>query len=313
MKIFILAGIVILGLIILVEISLRGIFGLGNPVLYLPDAEIGYLLAPNQQLRRMGNQIRINQYSMRSEPIDSQRPENTLRILLIGDSIANGAWWTDQRQTISALIEQSLQEHNNDKVQVLNASANSWGPRNQIAYLKRFGTFESQIIIQLLNTDDLFATVPTSLPVGRDRNCPNRKPLLALTEVFTQFILPPKPIPELAEIMQKKEDRVGMNLKAIQDLKNLANQNNAQFIVAMTPLLREIDPATQRDYEKEARTRLKTFLESEGISYINFLPIFQKVQHPKLLYRDTIHLTPRGNQQVSETLTQSVRNLKSHI
>jgi hypothetical protein len=46
--------------------------------------------------------------------------------MLIGDSIANGSWWTDQKETIAALITKNLGQNLTGSVQVLNASANSW-------------------------------------------------------------------------------------------------------------------------------------------------------------------------------------------
>lgn len=122
----------------------------------------------------MGNRIEINEYSVRSATIQKTPQPLTLRILLLGDSIANGGWWTVQQNTISSLIETSLKsqkyQNNYQQVKVLNTSANSWRPRNELAYLQRFGNFQAQVIVLLINTDELFATAPYSLPVGRDRN-----------------------------------------------------------------------------------------------------------------------------------------------
>lgn len=303
------------GVLILVEGVLRFLFGLGNSLIYIPDQEIGYLLAPNQQVRRLGNQIMINQYSMRSHSIKEKRPDSTLRILLLGDSIANGAWWTDQNETISALIERQLRSNLISKseslsfstVEVLNASANSWGPRNQLAYLKRFGTFEAQIVVLLLNTDDLFATIPTSSPVGRDRNYPDHQPMLAITELFRRFFGRPQPV--LGKAVAEKGDRVGFNLTAIAQIKDMTTNNNAQFILAITPLSRELEATGSRNYEQKARQRLEEFTITEQVPYIDFLSHFSEWQKPPSLYRDHIHLSPQGNQLVSQTITELLEKL----
>ena len=42
-------------LIILIEILLRAIIGLGNPLVYIKDEQIGYLIAPNQKTYRIEN------------------------------------------------------------------------------------------------------------------------------------------------------------------------------------------------------------------------------------------------------------------
>jgi lysophospholipase L1-like esterase len=302
----------IASLLVLAEIGLRVLFGFGNPLMYITDERIGYLLAPNQDVRRFGKRIVVNAYSMRSPSVSPTRSSNSVRVFLIGDSVANGGWWTDQNDTISTLMQQKLQEQiansSTQQIEVLNASANSWGPRNELAYLQRFGTFDAQVIVLLLNTDDLFATTPTSVQVGRDRNYPDRKPLLALAEVLSRYVLPPVKIPELEAIQAEGGDRVGANLAAIQQMKTLLQQANAQLIVGLTPLLRETGTAGPRDYEVKARQRLYDFTQQEGIPYVDFLPIFNAVSDPNTLYHDTIHLNPAGNRTVSDHLVNALKS-----
>jgi lysophospholipase L1-like esterase len=298
-----LVGIALVGLFLLLEAGLRFFLGFGHPLLYVGDPQIGYLLAPNQTTRRFGNRIEINQYSMRSRAISATRPPNTRRILIIGDSIVNGGWWTDQQNIISELLQRDLQTHlpsaSASAVEVLNASANSWGPRNELAYLQRFGCFEAQVIILVINTDDLFATAPTALPVGTDRNYPDRLPPLAIVEAINRF-LPAPPLPSALQALQAEPgDRVGFNLEAISQIHTLTQQNQAHFLLIMTPLLREIGTPGSRDYEVKARQRLLAFTQTRQISYIDFLPIFNANPQPPSLYQDHIHLNLAGNRLVS--------------
>ncbi len=302
---WLIAGLLASGL--LLELGLR-ILGFGNPLIYIADPQIGYLLAPNQQTRRFGKHIAINQYSMRSPNITATRPQETLRVLLLGDSIVNGGWWTDQSQTISALLQQQLQSQSLPyrQIEVLNASASSWAPRNQLAYLQRFGSFEAQMIVLVINTDDLFAAAPTSVVVGRDRNYPERKPVLGLIEVLQRYLLKPKPIPELAAVQAEAGDRVGANLAAIQQIQQFTEKQNAKFTLLMTPLLREVEPLGSRDYEQKARQRLQAFAQTNRIPLIDCLPLFNSLKQPETIYRDHIHLNPIGNQRVSTLLLQQI-------
>jgi len=293
---------ILLVVLMAVEIGLRLRFGLGSPVLYLGDSDIGYLLAPNQKTRRYGNQIEINQYSMRSASITSLPISGTRRVMLLGDSLVNGGWWTDQSQTLSALIGQQLGRQGQGEV--LNVAANSWGPPNQLAYLQRFGMFGSEVIVLLLNTDDLFTEPPNPGVVGRDRNYPNKPPRLALVEVFNRRLKPSEPIP--AAKQPQPSDLVGYNLEKIQGIEVIARQNNANFILAMTPLLREVGEPGSRDYEIKARQRLTEFTQAQNWVYIDFLPIFKATSQPETLYRDHIHLSPSGNQLVSEKISQKL-------
>jgi lysophospholipase L1-like esterase len=299
------------GLVVALEVGLRVLFGFGNPLTYISDEEIGYLLAPNQRTRRFGNRIMINDYSMRSSTIDVTRSPACLRVLLLGDSVANGAWWTDQDKTLSALMTRRLKVDlpSYHEVEVLNASANSWGPRNELAYLRRFGTFDAQVVVLLINTDDLFSTAPTSIPVGRDRNYPSKKPPSALAEVFERYFTKAPPIPEMKAVNSEEGDRVGFNLEAIRQIQQQASNDGAQFLLGMTPLLRELGQPGSRDYEQRARSRLLELTQKEQIPYLDFLPSFNDTPAPASLYRDHIHLSPEGYQRINGAIARSLQKL----
>ncbi|MDJ0554532.1 MAG: SGNH/GDSL hydrolase family protein [Microcoleaceae cyanobacterium MO_207.B10] len=307
MKIALIISTVIIGLVGLLEISLRLVVGFGNPLTYTADNKIGYLLTPNQNVSRFGKRIKINQYSMRSNPIKPLTDNSIVRIFLLGDSVANGCWWTDQKDTISEIIQRYLSENlgNNQNIEVLNASANSWGPRNELAYVEKFGLFDAEIIVLLINTDDLFAKAPSSLVVGSDRNYPDKKPPSAISEVISRYFLSAPKVPEVHE----EGDRVGLNLEAIKKIQEIAQQNNSKFMLAMTPLLREVGEPGPRDYEIKTRQRLEEFTQTENILYLDFLDIFKSVSQSGSLYRDHIHLSPQGNQVVSETISKLIMSI----
>ena len=298
------------------ELLLRWGFGFGNPPLYVTDEQTGYRLAPNQTIRRFGNRILVNQYSMRGQSITESPASDTLRVLLLGDSIANGGWWTDQQNVLSVLIEQTLADNLSlpyKTVEVLNASANSWGPRNELGYLKAFGHFDATVVVLLINTDDLFATAPTSVQVGRDRSYPDRKPPLALVEVYNRLFVKPQPIPELEVVQQEGGDRVGNNLEAIRQVQVLTQTSQSHLLLAMTPLKREVQPPGPRDYELVARQRVDDFTAELTIPYVDFLAAFQNHTDVDTLYRDHIHLSQSGNTLVSDEIAQKIQHLLTPV
>lgn len=303
----------LIGVGLLLELGLRWAFGFGNPLLYQSHETIGYVLAPNQDVRRFGNRIVINCYSMRSGAIAPEPDAHTLRLLLLGDSIANGGWWTAQDQTLSARLQAKLcqmlasESGLRQRVEVLNASANSWGPRNELAYVESYGVFGASVLILLINTDDLFATAPTSVQVGRDRNYPDRKPPLALAEVVSRYLMTPQPISELEAVQAEGGDRVGHNLEAVRHIHALVKATGGECLLAMTPLLRELGEPGPRDYEQVARDRLIRFAHTHGLPYLDFLPIFNSVESPHRLYRDHIHLNGAGNERVVEHVQRVLR------
>lgn len=314
MKVLILVGqllAVLLAALVLAEVALRVGFGFGNPPLYVGDDRIGYLLAPNQKVRRFGNLIEINEYSMRAGAIDPQPNPNTLRLLLLGDSLANGNWWTDQQDILSYRIAHYLQPvlpPPYKEIEALNASANSWGPRNELAYLERYGTFDATVLVLLLNTDDLFGTQPTPLQVGRDRSYPSQKPPLAIVEVLGRYLKKNQPIPGLKEIQNEGGDRVGKNLEAINGIYQKVIADGGQFILVLSPLKREVPGP--RDYELVARQRLKDWTAEADVCYLDLMETYQKHDpDPDSLYRDHIHLSPDGNELVGSAIAKAILTL----
>jgi len=292
----------------LLELGLR-LLGLGQPLIYLADPEIGYRLAPHQRSHRLGKRIAINAYSMRGPDITAEPPADTWRILLLGDSVANGSWWTDQDATIAAQIEACLAAEGTQAVEVLNASANSWNPRNEAAYLRRFGTFGAQVIAILINTDDLFGIAPTALQVGRDRNYPDRHQPLALLDLYRRYLVKQPEIPGWAEALAERGDRVGANLGAIAAIQHQAQEAGARCLLAMTPLLRELGDPGPRDYEVRARDRLQAFTQERHLPYLDFLPRFRQDAEPRRWFRDRIHLSAAGNELVARELAAALQPL----
>ncbi len=307
MKLFLITIALLLAVLALIEWVLRSRYGFGDPLLYIGDPDMGYLIAPNQSVTRNGHAIRINQFSMRSDAIAPTKAPNETRMLFIGDSVVNGGWWTPQSEIISEQVKRSLQREgqtSSQPISVLNASANSWSPRSELAYLQRFGTFDAGAIVLVINTDDLFATAPTSLVVGTHPNYPDRKPVAAIVEVVNRQLLSQQsPSPELQRIYDEKGDRVAKALEAIGEMHRIAQTHHAGFLLVMTPLLREVQ-SQPRDYEIVARDRLAEFVRSQKIDYVDMIPIFKAQTAPKSLYHDHIHLNQQGNQQVSDQVLQ---------
>jgi len=306
MKILLVILTTVIGLSAISEIGLRLTKGFGNPPLYIADDEIGYLLAPNQKLRRSGNLIATNQYSMRHSEITSAKERDSKRIFLLGDSVVNGSWWSDQGNILSALLGKKLETKSDRSVEVFNASTNSWGPRNELAYLKRYGLFDADTLILVINTDDLFATKPTSLVVGTP-SYPNQAPTLALIELYQFYFATPQLIPELEKLRSARGENLEANLAAIKEIKAIAIESNAKFILALTPLLKEFKEGSTKE-EAKARKSLQDLVAKENINYLDFWQIWSDFPQPEFLYRDRIHPSPQGNNKIIEQLTSVISN-----
>ena len=171
--------------------------------------------------------------------------------------------------------------------------------------MERYGLFDSTVLVLLLNTDDLFGTLPTPLPVGRDRNYPAQKPFSAISEVLGRYLKQNQPILGLKDIQNEGGDRVGKNLIAIDGIHQKAISNGSQFILVLSPLKREIPGP--RDYELVARQRLKDWAAESDVPYLDLLKTYQgHLPNADELYRDHIHLSPQGNELVGEAIAEAI-------
>lgn len=169
------------------ELLSRVLLGLGDPPLTVRDKEIEYLFAPSKTYHRFGNNISYNAYSMRSDDVSPAkgRPDE-LRILVLRDSVINGGALTDDNDLGTRIAQRDLREVLNRPVWIGNVSAGSWGPGNLLAYVRRFGWFDADLAVVVLNSGDI-ADVP-EFPTELGPDFPERAPLLALQELFERYV-----------------------------------------------------------------------------------------------------------------------------
>lgn len=170
---------------ILAEALLRAVVGLGDPPLYRTDPSIEYLLVPGTY-RRFGNTVFVNSMHMRSpEAALGPRRQGERRIMVLGDSVVNGGSLTDQESLATELLPAMARDLDGEStITVCNVSAGSWGPGNLLAFVRRFGTFESTDAVIVLNTEDA-RDVPTFAELGPEQ--PTERPWLALHELVRNY------------------------------------------------------------------------------------------------------------------------------
>ena len=176
---------------LLAELICRFAIGLGNPPLYQADAKIEYLLQPSKTYYRFHRRFSVNRYGMRADdfPPEKSAP-NELRVIIVGDSIIYGGVLIDQRDIDTEIFKRELQQRLARPVVVGNASAKSWGPPNEFAYLQRYGTLHADVVILELSSHD-YADAPTFVPVvGIAAAYPAKTPRFALFDLLETYVLP---------------------------------------------------------------------------------------------------------------------------
>ncbi len=299
-------------ILIATEVTLRLAFGLGHPVLVQADPDTGYRFQPNQERFRFGKKVEYNQYSQRSEPLAAKKPQGTLRILMTGDSVLNGGNPTDQDQTVTELLESQLSTLG-QSAEVLNASTGSWGIGNQLGYLQRFGTFQSNAVILQIGTHDLTQPTSTSEPVGQDANYPDQLPLLAIQEALTRYALPRlsgfklnAASPEVLPPSSVEQDwQFQQNIQHLKTAVALVRAEKTPVFVVFTPNREDLVPAPRRPSYKSQFLR---HLNSQQVPVLDTHRAWSTLPTAtvKTYFRDGVHLSVSGNQAVADLLAQQL-------
>ena len=294
------------------ELVARFGLGLGDPPLSVADPEIEYLFRPSRTYRRFGNTIHYNAYSMRSDDFPAVRAdENERRVMVLGDSVINGGSLTDQRELATALLKRRLSDALGVPVVVGNISAGSWGPANLLAYVKRSGLFDADVVVIVLSSHDC-ADVPGVAPVvGADPNFPARSPVLALEELFTRYLprylsssgAPATPAhvrdtpPDAADLKQSDA--------ALRELIGRAGASGAAVLIAQHLTRKELASTPRFGHG-----HLAELVRGLGLDPVSLAPAFRAaIDAGEQPYRDVIHPSPAGQRAIAEALFEPIRTL----
>ena len=148
---FFIKGTVVLAVLMLLGNGVSYLIGFGQPPLVLLHEEIEYYLMPNMSYKRFGNEISINQYSMRSVQFDRDNKNSLYTVM--GDSVVYGEHQIDQKQTIAYILNSQLKEkYGDDSIVVASIAASSWGPGNMLAFYEEMGSFPGKTVFLILSS-----------------------------------------------------------------------------------------------------------------------------------------------------------------
>jgi hypothetical protein len=289
-------AITLLLLLAIVEIALRVVWGFGNPVLYSASADYEYMYAPNQHLTRFGNKIQTNSFGMRSpEPA----PDDSIRILYIGDSVINGGTHTAQDNLSSHLLAESLSKMLHKKVSVLNISAGSWGPDNAAAFLKKHGTFNANAMIVVFSSHDAFDNMNFEDVIDNNIHYPGHKPASAISEVILRYFTPF--VSSILGASTEENKKLMINNQRQQfnsgwkGLIDIAEADSIPLFIVLHAEQAEINKGAYNRYGQMIQDTLK----AHNIPFATDLNWGISADY----YRDFIHLNDKGQLFLAEKLT----------
>ena len=283
---------------VLFELSLRLIFGLGDPLLYYEDSNYEYFNKPNQNIKRFGSEIKTNEYGMRSEKVNHEK----INILKIGDSVIHGGTLTSNKDLSSNLLTEYLKDSEIYNSDILNISTGSWGPDNAFQYIKKHGDFDSPLFILVFSSHDYFDTMNFEKIVDNHKSYPSKKPTSAIFELFDRYFFPRFNI----NFGEKKESKINSLLVNNNKVKNTGweefinycKENEIGLWVVLHPTKKEIK---NKNYS-ETGQKILQLLEENEIKTFNELKLGTKLD----FYRDDIHYNEKGQRFLAEILKEDL-------
>jgi len=103
------------------------------------DADVSYTFKPNYQGMAFGVDLHTNEWGFRDKNWSLQKPDNTFRIALLGDSHAAG-YGVPSQQSVGSRLDALLNQHDETEQQyeVMNFAVPAYNSHQQLAILKRY-------------------------------------------------------------------------------------------------------------------------------------------------------------------------------
>src|ERR1044072_8242469 len=157
-KLAVVASSLVVGLLIF-ELFLRAV-GFTYPVFYEPDASRGYALRPGMAGwdRKEGEAfVRINSDGLRDREHTKEKPADTLRVAVVGDSYAE-AFQVAQEKAFWAVMERRLQDCpalGGRRVEVINFGVSGYGTAQELITLReKVWEYSPDVVLLAVTTNN---------------------------------------------------------------------------------------------------------------------------------------------------------------
>jgi hypothetical protein len=278
--------------------------GFGAPLLYRA-ASSGYEIAPNQHVERLGKVMHINALGTRGGPITPFPTSDIWRVMVLGDSVANGGSQIDDAQTFPAIASRHL-ERNGCHNEILNASAGGWSLFDEIAWIHNHGMYGARTLVWTINSLDLDQQPSTAGLLDHNPSFPSHRPAMALSEIVFRYALPRMGLGASAadsgSVMDQQFAKgefasVGQLVAAT---KREMDRYGVQLIVlfhdTLTPLSANRSIARAQFFEQ---------LSADGIPLLK-TGLAQR-SDARIFYMDTIHPNVAGDAEIGSKLADSLQ------
>jgi hypothetical protein len=288
-------SVILITLLIITECGLRIFFGFCDAVLFRTDAEYEYIPIP-QKCFRFGNHIFYNSLSQRNREISKQ---DSVIILGFGDSVLNGGALTDQDSLATTRLTKYLINKYHTSCLFTNISAQSWGPDNCYAYLKRNGNFGAKAMLLVVSSHDAYDDMNYMPVVGKNLNYPDKQYASAIYELIDRYALPRLFTKHVNTTQDLGINKRLANTPFNSGFKNFKRYSDSTGLPLVIYLHAEESELKAGKYNEQGMEIIH-FCNEQNISLIKELDYHL----PETVYRDNIHINNLGQLKMFEILKQ---------
>lgn len=257
----------------------------------------GYtLMKPGSRYQWQGIPVEINAHGLRNPETAYEKPEGTIRILNLGDSVAMG-WGVREQENYGRRLQQRLNEQasgEGHQYEVINAAVPGWNLENELAYLQAEGLrYEPDLILlDLTIVNDIY---------GQSALLTNRRPAVIewlrahthfwpfLTIQFNTWqaraggreridVIDPPQQPASYFPLDPTAERWTQFWEQIAAIEQLAQQNGADLVLLLFPLEFQV---LDEDYSVLPQQLLLGKAAESGIPALDLLPAYRQACQDK--------------------------------
>jgi lysophospholipase L1-like esterase len=261
-----------------------------------PEPGAGYtLMKPGSHYGWQGIPVDINTYGLRGPEIPFEKPEDTYRILNLGDSVAMG-WGVKEDEAYGRRLEALLnrQETGSLRYQVINAGVPGWNLENELAYLQAVGV-EYQpdlVVLDLTIVNDIYGK---SALLQHDR--PALIEWLRANTYFWPFltvqlrwleasiegreridVIDPPTKPSSYFPLDTSDGRWSNIWDLLVEMNRISHENGAKFVILLFPLEFQV---LDENYPTVPQEFISVKAREAGIPVLDLLPAFRQACRQK--------------------------------
>jgi lysophospholipase L1-like esterase len=313
---FSLSFLIFFDLIFLLEFSFRPLALKDRAVIFQQDSALGWKFKSNSSDEYLYVHVEINGKGLFGPELTYAKPDNTARILYLGDSVTFGYAMPSYRLSFPYCVEPILQDHVDGQIQTINAGVPGYNTRQEYLYLRQEGIkYDPDLVVVAITLNDV-----TDRYLAVDALASGNGGLKAFfgkiyTDSGIMYLIRTKLNPMLSPFQARKE-QTDMHVKelvfnperpelqqawsrqfeSLDEMAAYCRERNLKLALVVFPYVFQLDDAEKLS---SPQAELRQYAQEHNIPMLDLLPgiadhLEKTGQQPQDIFMDDCHLSQQG-------------------